>query len=367
MGIKMRSWAKQFGLVAFAAVLAVTVFTGCEDGSTDPDPVSLTNWTAATVPANITGTFSNIAYGKGVFVAATNNREILWSNSGTSWNYVVQSGAQNLTNNTDDTGLMAASAAYYVFFGNDEFIAVNRKSSDTRWLKSSDGKVWTAVTGGSGQAAGGGAYGGSKWIVGSNGANVYTSTDTTTWTQQGTELTDAPSINWINGVAFGNGTFVISGMAGRIGSSTDGTTWTDRTPLTVDGTEKLFGGAVGSSGNQAAVNQVIFAADQGKFIAVGGNPGMQQIAATSPDGITWTQTGDIKITMTTNYLYAGYGAGIYIIAHQSGGEIPASYSTNNGASWTAIDDTKLTGVTGIAYGAGKFVMVGGTGIAYSIP
>jgi hypothetical protein len=62
----------------------------------------------------------------------------------------------------------------------------------------------------------------------------------------------------------------------------------------------------------------------------------------------------------------GYGAGVFLIAHESGGTVPASFSTD-AVHWTAISDTKLAGVTGIAYGAGKFVMVGGTGIAYSSP
>ena len=165
-------------------------------------------------------------------------------------------------------------------------------------------------------------------------------------------------INWINGLALGNGKLVATGMKGKIlyASPTDLATWTTAT---------ITGGDLFS---EKVVNQVVFG--NGIFIAVGGT-GNGQIGVKSSDGITWTQTGNLKLTpnIATDYTYIGYGAGVFVVGDASG---YASYSGDNGASWTAITDTKFNGDTiaiqGIAYGSGKFVMVGGSGrIAYSVP
>ncbi|MDR0877937.1 MAG: hypothetical protein LBN21_07775, partial [Treponema sp.] len=173
--------------------------------------------------------------------------------------------------------------------------------------------------------------------------------------------TGISSIGWVNGAAFGKGKFVIGSTGGVIAYSNDGNTWVDVTPK--DSEDNNLFGAGGGSGAQGAVNSVVFSADKGLFVAVGGNSGMAPIAATSSDGITWTQTDDIKIAETNNYIYVGYGAGVFLIGYEG-----ASWSYSTDAyKWTTIDDAKLEKTTGIAYGAGKFVMVGGDEIAYSIP
>jgi hypothetical protein len=89
----------------------------------------------------------------------------------------------------------------------------------------------------------------------------------------------------------------------------------------------------------------------------------------SSDGVTWEQTGDLKLTAQNNYTYIGYGAGVFLVGDSSGS---ASYSTDNGESWTPINtpfnDSATIAIQGIAYGAGKFVMIGTGGkIAYSTP
>jgi hypothetical protein len=89
----------------------------------------------------------------------------------------------------------------------------------------------------------------------------------------------------------------------------------------------------------------------------------------SSDGIEWTQTGDLKLTAQNNYTYIGYGAGVFLVGDSSGS---ASYSTDNGESWTPINtpfnSDATIAIQGIAYGAGKFVMIGTGGkIAYSTP
>ncbi|AEF81227.1 putative lipoprotein [Leadbettera azotonutricia ZAS-9] len=352
-----KGFVRVFG---FALVLAAAlIIGGCSTDGDDPGPTKVpVTWKPATFPFGVTQGFENVAYGNGVFVATTKTAgKIFWSEDGVAWKEA----------NTDYADFVDA-ARNFVFFVNNGFLTAGRTNVGN-WAKSTDGKTWSDVTAAPlAQAAGGAAYGNGTYVVGSNGSKVFISTDFTSWTEKATGIGSAETggvINWVNGVAYGNGKFVITGMNAKIGYSNDnGDTWVDSTPLDNEG-GKLFGGATGSSGNQGAVNQVVFG--NGLFMAVGGNPiPSTQIAATSSDGITWKQTDDIKVTGTGNYIHVGYGAGVYIIAHESGGTVPASYSTD-AFTWTEIDQTNLTGVNGIAYGAGKFVMVGSGGIVYSIP
>jgi hypothetical protein len=240
------------------------------------------------------------------------------------------------------------TGANYVFFGNNEFILAGRDNPGTQWAKSTDGKTWTAVTGLGVRAAGGGAYGNGAWVLGSNGHNVLVKADSGDWATKDTGIAD-PNINWVNGVAFGKGTFVITGMNGRIAWSGDTLAWTDVSPLD-SSNEPLFG--------TGAVNSVVFGNE--RFVAVGGSP---NIAVTSTDGKTWTQTGSIGIITERDFLYAGFGGGVFLAGHQNGGW---SYSTD-AEKWTAIPSVPLEGSTGIAYGNGQFVMVGGAKIAWSTP
>jgi hypothetical protein len=303
-----------------------------------------------------------------VFVAATNKQEIIWSEDGETWFPA-------------DTLSEMNTGANYVFFGNNEFILATRDvtSGETaKWAKSTDGKAWTAVagpTGGSGRnegrAAGGGAYGNGAWVIGSSSGNIFvpaaatTETSSPSWTAKATNI---QGINWVNGAAFGNGVFVITGMGGKIAWSSDTATWTwnDVSPKEQEETEETEENEEIEAANlfSGTVNSVVFG--NGRFMAVGGKP---NIAVTSTDGKNWTQTGGINIDGTDDYIHVGYGADVFIAGREKDGL--ASYTTNDGKSWMSITDTKLTGITGIAYGAGKYVMVGATSagpaIAYSIP
>jgi hypothetical protein len=345
-------------MVIVAALLLALTFTGCagddEDGNYEPVKEPKT-WTLATVPG-VTGNFTGVAYGKDTFVAVTNAQEIFWSANGQTWQKAEPGYAEmSATNN-------------FVYFFNDRFLLVDRGGAGGNWATSLDGKMWADIPDApEARTAGGGAYGNSKAIVGSNGSNIYVSDNFSTWTQKATGINrvtdpdaDPPAttpINWINSAAYGNGIYVVGGGGGLIGYSGNLDTWTNFSWTT--GSD-LFG-----IGGNDYVNQIVFSDDQGLFLAVGGPSGGQGIAATSPDGITWTQTGSINITTNNNYLYLSYGAGVFLTAF---GNV-ASYTTD-AYNWTKIADTKFgdSAINGIAYGAGKFVMVGSGGtIAYSTP
>jgi hypothetical protein len=334
-------------------VLLALAFTGCSTDDGDDDDSGIEIWTL--VEPGATGNFTGVAYGKSTFVAVTDAKEIFWSANGQTWQ-------------KEDPGYADMGASTnYVYFFNDRFLLTDRGSSSAgngNWATSTDGKTWTDIPDApSVSTAGGAAYGIEKVIVSSNGGNIYISDDFSTWTPKATGVsrvqvtdpnTDPPAtatrnINWVNSAAYGKGKYVIGGMGGNIAYSDDLDTWTNFSWET--GTDLL---------GDNTVNQIVFGGD--KFIAVGGNP---SIGAVSSDGITWAQTGDIQLNTTSDYPHVGYGAGVFIATWQGA----ASYTTD-AYTWTLIADTKFetSTINAIAYGAGKFVMVGGDGkIAYSIP
>jgi photosystem II stability/assembly factor-like uncharacterized protein len=95
------------------------------------------------------------------------------------------------------------------------------------------------------------------------------------------------------------------------------------------------------------------------FVAVG-NSG--KAAYSTDNGRTWTATenttfGDKDINGIA------YGNDKFVAVGNSG---KAAYSTDNGATWTAIADTTFgstSTINGIAYGGGRFVAVGADGKA----
>jgi hypothetical protein len=327
-----------------AALLLALALVGCSNDPGSADPKVPRKWSLA--ETGVTGNFTGVAYGKGVFVAATNKKEILWSADGITWE----------TANPGYADLMSESNQYVYFFS-DTFVLVDRGTSgDTgtsgNWAKSDDGKIWTDISGAVAiRAAGGGAFGNGKAVIGMSGSNVCVSGDFSTWTQKATGVAEGDTtINWVNSVAYGNGKFVIGGQNGLMAHSGDAESWTK---VTWD-TDNVFGADY--------INQIVFGEGSGLFMAVGGNP---SVAATSSDGTTWKQTGDIKLNTTSDSPHVGYGTGVFIATWNG----LASYTTD-AYNWTLIEDTKFgdSAINAIAYGAGKFVMVGGNGkIAYSTP
>jgi hypothetical protein len=367
----LRGSARRFAPVTvIVAVMLALAFSGCATGNEEDEPTKAPKtWTKATV--NTTESISGLAYGKGVFVAATTanlgadpqvKAKIFWSTDGVTWT------------EADASDVLTGTNSHYVYFFNDigTFFVVDRRGSNNsngaggNWVTSTDGKVWTKITGVPDVAtAGGGAYGNGAVVIGSSSSSILFSdnftTTSSTWTSKATGVTRDPTledqrtvvINWVNSVAYGKGKFVIGGMNGNIAYSTDKTaTWKYGDDIKWATGSNVFG--------NATINQIVF--DGNTFLAVGGNPG---VAATSPDGITWTQTGDIQLGTTSDYLYAGYGGGVFIATWQGN----ASYSTD-AFTWTLIANTQFgtNSINAISYGAGKYVMVGGGGtIAYSTP
>jgi hypothetical protein len=250
-------------------------------------------------------------------------------------------------------------------FLNGRFVIFEGSSgvdNNGKWIHSTDGKTWTQTRTNAPTGVVGAVYAGGNYIFGGQGGKILAGPDLATlpvvWTDPNADAEGVRKINWINGLVFGNNTLVATGMAGRIVYAVPSnlTVWTD-TNVTLFGTN-----------SNDTINQVAFG--NGTFIAVGGPSTGANIGMKSSDGETWTQTGNLKLTAQNNYTYIGYGAGVFLAGDSNGS---ASYSDDNGATWTAITNTVFNdgatiAIQGIAYGAGKFVMVGSGGtIAYSTP
>jgi hypothetical protein len=129
-------------------------------------------------------------------------------------------------------------------------------------------------------------------------------------------------------LAFGNGTFVAVSYGNAIAAtSTDGITWTQRTlPANTTWSNIAYGG--------------------GTFVAVAYNTA---IAATSADGITWTQR---TLPMSAGWYGIAYGNGVFV-AVANGGTIAATSA--DGITWTHRTLPANANWYGIAYGDGTFV------------
>ena len=156
--------------------------------------------------------------------------------------------------------------------------------------------------------------------------------------------------NQINGVAFGNNTWVAVGSGGKIAYSTDnGRSWT--------------GVPAGTAANQTgfrsvtSVNAVAFANNM--FIAVGGdgtNAGLAGISY-STDGRTWTA---VASPPQGGWNGIAYGGGRWVIVGGFAQSVPTqiAYSTD-GRTWTMVDVSGAipSSVYGVAFANNRFVAI----------
>jgi hypothetical protein len=177
------------------------------------------------------------------------------------------------------------------------------------------------------------------------------------WTAVDTGTTKA-----LSGVAYGGGKFVAVGGAnpGAVGLfSYDGITWTD-VEKRAESSKKISTVFFRNPSRVAFLDN--------RFIASIGS-GTGDYVGTSDDGIGWDKIDSSKIGFGCKGL--GYGDGTYVFGGQQG---KIAYSTDDGATWTTLQNTATTFtgsssagyVNAIVYGNGKFVAGGGNGhVAYS--
>jgi hypothetical protein len=128
-------------------------------------------------------------------------------------------------------------------------------------------------------------------------------------------------------------------------STNNGASWTNITAGTEPNQSQFVSGT--------DINGIAFGG--GKFVAVGRN---RQTAAHSEDGITWLQSGNIHASSVAPTAIA-WGNNRFVVATNNG----FKYSQDGGATWqdaaAASFPTDGDHISGIAYGNGRFVAVGG--------
>ncbi len=408
---------------------------------TSPDGINWTLRNAAGAHA-----WKSVTYGAGTFVAVATDEKMMTSSDGINWTMdttvpnsrwksvkylndnfiaVADNGAQRLIKTTSykttATLTLSGSAINHdannnvpditFNFANSAFTSNNAASvsNATGPASSNKGITFTANSsiaysgaGFSETAANTGAVSGSI-IASLSGSESFASNNITSHLSLGNvpsglsaQLTVAPPTwttqtaltgNWKD-IAYGNNTYVAVGNSGsgtnKIMRSTDGgLTWTATTiPQSFELVSVTYG--------------------DGLFFALTDNATATHKVFSSPDGVTWTQTGyDGSMPMNevrylngvlftigynqvpffqniyvstnkgakwTRSLVSGslasitYGNGKYVVVNGSNTSVTSAYSSN-GTSWTTTEDSNTSGISwvSVTYGKGTFVAVSSDG------
>ena len=311
-----------------------------------PDQAPYYSFTNITMPS--TQTWSNVAYGNGVFVAIssgfngfnagmTNSNVGAISHDGINWTEVT---------------LPASVLWNDIVFGNGLFV-IKTYSTNERAV-SSDGVNWTYSN--SNFVTSGGidfskmSYGNGVFVLQQGlttlGSNAYVSTNGLDWTEHSRGVT-----SYIRDTAFGNGKFVsIPGRADTTASynyvmvSSDGKNW-----------EQVITTGIGGHNHSA------IAFGNGKFVAVGNAyfSTSANLVSVSSDGINWTQSSvpEFNNDKISNVTFANgvfvATTGLYTSSYSN------VYTSVDGINWTVVP----LGVNGhwhaCAYGNGIWVTMSG--------
>ena len=293
---------------------------------------------------------NEVIYADGKFVAVGNGGNIVTSTNGTDWD-VQNSGT---TNNL-----------YVVGYGNGKFVA--NTLNESQLLISENGTDWTVMgTLGIGWITfGNGVFVGGAGLSG----NVLVSSDGLTWT--GAELPyPSPYGHIALAGAFGNGTFVVvvegetnSQPASFFYSSVDGTNWFQKSFLTLGpGTKTNYTTITNSDGGVVIISEAITDAHRyfgflnGAFHEVADwvdEHGFVNISVTS-DGTSYITR--YAPTNASSAQSMAYGNGKYVLIGGSGRTWVSTDETN----WVATYCGSREGLFQIAQGNGRLVAAGDT-------
>ncbi len=278
------------------------------------------DWAPPPSAVPTTNPLQAVTYGDGKFVAVGYGGTILTSPDGQAW--TVQSSGTT----ADLTG---------VVYGGGEFVAVGAASGGGVILTSPDGVGWTAQPGPP-AALNAVAYGGGTFVAVGAGDTVLRSADGATWTASSTA---DPAADWA-GVAYGDGVFSAVGVEVQSGlnyevwaTSADGQTW-----------------SAGLQGPAPPLNAVAYTGSG--FVAVGAS----ETILGSADGTAWSTVSQGADT-GTQYDAVGSGGKWTVVAGEGGA---LTVSTDGGAFQTLSPLTTVQW-SGVAWGDGEFVFVGGLG------
>lgn len=343
------------GELAVVAVLLVwPVISGCENSPAAVDGEEFPGewvWTQYIIPElQHYMTINTVEYAEGVGFAAGSGTDrqrpavaVSPDGSEDSWTVGELPGLENYDSFAGKISLL-----------NGKFL-MTRGSGVGYGLVSADGSDWAETYIGFGTKAH--AYGNGVYVAGGqHGQAAWSDDGMTTWTALTESQTTFDSGRmaqlYIIAAAWGNGLFVLGGGRGHTAVSGDGKTWTGEYGDDSD-SERIFDGPNGF------IDAMLFTG--GKFIALGGLDYSQTLSATSTNGVDWTQGGDVPgLTNNKDGPRMACGGG-YIVAVAANGK--AAWSAD-GVNWTATE-TGFNGteIKDVAYGNGRFVIVGGGGKA----
>ena len=150
--------------------------------------------------------------------------------------------------------------------------------------------------------------------------------------------------NNLMGLASGKGKFVAVGGAavGHVLTSTDGKEWKE--------VHKA----------KSRVNPVVFGGE--RFVA--GGPDRTLIW--SADGETWKDGAKIKADVATHFRHGAFGNGVFVFVGNHGGDSKETWAVvSKDGETIAGENVELPRVRALAFGAGRFVLVGPEGLRIS--
>lgn len=328
-------------------------------------------WQGAGSSIDGNNSFADITYGANNFVAVGVSGTIAYSTDGANWTKSIFNAVEPNENSEFKTVTFG-----YDGDGNGRFVAAgsNAFGSPAIIYYSNDGVTWTASTyniappGSSGfltTTYGYDSNGNGRFIAAGSGydndpAIIYYSTDGTAWTKGNYNIVPKNGSSFYS-LASASGKFIATGYESLsdpaiIYHSDDGATWTKGTydtvlPSTIPENGSFF-------------KEVIYSGD--KFVAVGGNYGVGSHTTIyySMDGTVWTKAINNGYNPALNPTDIAYGSGKFVVIGAGGSGL--AYS-DDGISWvdvTSLDGQVLTGLDDIVYGNGKFTAVGPNGSIY---
>ncbi|MBI5772005.1 MAG: immunoglobulin domain-containing protein [Verrucomicrobia bacterium] len=314
-------------------------------------------WTVSRL--GVSETNPSLAYGNGTYVATFQSASVFTSTDAVNWTRRAP--------NLGSDGRQFSSNPNALTFGGGRFVAVGTLGLV---VSSTDGVNWTVAPTATGDALSSVAYGAGKFVALGTSGRTITSTDGVTWSP-GPVLPES-----VTHLAFGSGLFVAAQSSNYLYTSPDGVAWTRRTlPTTSSVRTVQFTGAgflapltstapgeyvVSTDGlawtkrqlnfNLAATaNAMTFGA--GRYVIAGNSP---DTLFSSADGTTWTRAG---FSSFFNFLAAAASPTIAVAVGTGG-----SYSSTDGTTWASRASGTSNQLNDVAFGAGKFVAVGTSGV-----
>ena len=314
----------------------------------------------------------SVAFGNGRFVALAGGRSTVETTDG-----------QTLTPRTPvgmvDANMVAAglSNALNLRFLNGRFVVADNQG---RVAMSVDGLSWTASSV-PGLSVNGAltavTYGKGLYVAVGHMATIATSPDGQTWTVRNRNPNTVAGNVYLFDVAFLNGQFMAVGQNGLLMTSADGLSWSTGTPK--------VGNAITTPKPHFLGDLRSVAYGNGMYIIGGTNLSANSEMGsgyysfhpsliTSTDGVNWTERADVAegesnglqvpAVLSFDQLLFANGAWVALCSQKSGAAVAgALFTSYDGIHWAERTPPNLTyGFYGVAFGNGRLVMVGGSGL-----